>query len=553
VVCGGLGDYEDNRVRAVAAVLGVGLAPVHRDATSVLLLDRPAMTWEAPDRRGVAWSEGLISAGPVRTWGDAACRWGACGLVVEGDRRYLHTSVSGVAPVYYLQTGRATYFASRIDALVHAADARLTVDWDAWAAIFFLRHPLDSRTPFLEVRRLTPFSVLEPRPGGGARVSPGRWPWAEVRSDRTAAAAADGVVERARSAVGRLPAERVLCPLSGGWDSRLLLCLLHRERPNRLAGAFTSRLMAKHDESFATEVTASLGVPHTVVDASGEGFPSDFAMSCERMDYQWVSRGAFVSLVRRLQPEGGLVADGLALDVLFRLTREWMLLPGADMGAGMWERMSEPGWETVLSAPLGRAMRASARRQVQAAVDRWRGHPAQALMTTYCHRTVRGVSLNPTALMGRELSVGMPFIDHELAMSAISVAPAEKLGWRLFRAVFDRVDSKVGALPSTNDDQLPPPPSQLSRPNSPSARPLYAWAAREGPLSEHMHPEMRERLTRKSVGKHFVRAVTMFALWHQRYRERLREVDPRAVLHLAIAGLAAAGQWGEHSLASAPM
>jgi hypothetical protein len=44
VVCGALGDYEDRCVAAVAGALGAELAPVHRDTTSLLLLDRPPLT-----------------------------------------------------------------------------------------------------------------------------------------------------------------------------------------------------------------------------------------------------------------------------------------------------------------------------------------------------------------------------------------------------------------------------------------------------------------------------------------------------------------------------
>jgi hypothetical protein len=154
LACGALGEYELERVTAIAQALGPGMAAVHRDVDSVLLLDRPALTWDRPEARGFAWSEGITRPGPVACWQDAACRWAACGLVVEADRRYLHTSVAGVAPVYYLRSGSATYFASRIDALVQATASSLSVDWDAWAAIFFMSYPLDARTPFCEVRRI---------------------------------------------------------------------------------------------------------------------------------------------------------------------------------------------------------------------------------------------------------------------------------------------------------------------------------------------------------------------------------------------------------------
>jgi hypothetical protein len=94
------------------------------------------------------------------------------------------------------------------------------------------------------------------------------------------------------------------------------------------------------------------------------------------------------------------------------------------------------------------------------------------------------------------------------------------------------VNPSVGALPSTNDGQQPPLPSSISRLDSAPAHRLYAWAASEGPLGGHLTPAIKRRLTQtdRGTGKHFVRAMTLFALWHQRHRHRLREVDPSVIL-----------------------
>ena len=180
VVCGALGGYDPELVRDVGRRMTGELSVVHEDGDSILLLDRPPIRWRGRGR-GLAWSENPHSDRPVRFWKDASRELAACGLVVQGERRRVHSSVSGVAPIYHLAHGNAVYFASRIDPLVRALPRRLTIDWRAWASIFYLRFPLGERTPFLEIKRLRPFSTLE-WDDGGQRPSTvqHRWPWSEV-------------------------------------------------------------------------------------------------------------------------------------------------------------------------------------------------------------------------------------------------------------------------------------------------------------------------------------------------------------------------------------
>ena len=201
VACGALGHYDEGEVRRIQGALGRGLSIAHQDETSILLLDRPPISWKHRLTRGFAWSEAAPECSSrVTSWRDAATELAACGLVLEGDGAYLHSSVAGVAPIYYLEEGDATYFASRIDPLVQTCRGKLSIDWAAWAAIFLLTAPLGDGTPFLEVRRLRPFSVLEHRPHDGARQIGHEWPWA--RHDPGARGGTEeAVVENLRRAI----------------------------------------------------------------------------------------------------------------------------------------------------------------------------------------------------------------------------------------------------------------------------------------------------------------------------------------------------------------
>jgi hypothetical protein len=157
-VCGALGEFDPERLglmKKVFAALDLPLETVHQDKSSALLLDREPLSWSGRRASGLGWSEGLAASDQVTSWKEAAQRLACCGLVIEGGSRYVHSSVSGVAPVYYMQDGEATYFASRIDPLVSSAPPgrKLTIDWEAWAGIFLMTAPLGDRTPFLEVRR----------------------------------------------------------------------------------------------------------------------------------------------------------------------------------------------------------------------------------------------------------------------------------------------------------------------------------------------------------------------------------------------------------------
>jgi hypothetical protein len=547
-VCGALGGYDRDRVLAIAAAMGSELSIAHEDESSILALDRPAIRWSGRRQRGLAWSEYVepVDASAWSSWRDAATSGASAGLALEGRRRFLHSSVSGVAPLYHRRCGEAIYFASRIDPLATAFAEPLGVDWDAWAAIFTLDHPLGDRTPFVEIRRLAPFSTLRWSRWRG-RVDEHRWPWAEVEPRLDVATGGAEMATRLRDAIARLPAGQVVCPLSGGWDSRLLLCLLVAERREELQ-ALTADVdgFNDRDRRLARDVAAAAGVPHQEVDGDEATFWRDLEARFDRTDYQQVRHPWPMPLIDRLRGENATVTDGLALDTLAQPGERFISAEAVEAGGS--ERAARALWRTLkdnstyggpgaFAMPFGRAITGAARRQLIADSDRFDGHPARALLTLYRTRTVRGISLAPAALLGSELAVAMPFIDDRAVRACLAITPAEKFGARLYRWLFAEINPAVGGLPSTNEGPSPPR-TRTPRRHSPSAAAGYHEHLSDGPLTPYLRAQSRRRLARAARGGRRqipTRALgpTLFALWYERYRDRLGEVDPGSAFGVA--------------------
>jgi hypothetical protein len=543
-VCGALGEFDPERLelmRRVFAALDLPLETVHQDGSSALLLDRQPLSWSGRRASGLGWSEGLADGDQVTSWKEAAQRLACCGLVIEGGSRYVHSSVSGVAPVYYMQDGEATYFASRIDPLVSSSPPgrKLTIDWEAWAGIFLMTAPLGDRTPFLEVRRLPPFSTLKHWAGKGPRRHSPAWPWAEVALDQRSDEG-EAVVEGLRDAIAEVPPGPLVCPLSGGWDSRLLL-MLASEREDLRVEAWT--LKSTHrgtDETpYARKVAKAVGVQVTQI-PRGRSYWGDQEKVALRCDYQTTHHGWFMPLARRLRDGSHSLVDGLAGGILVKghfVTEEMLQAKTRrERLALLWEHLSNaPSSSEVLSERLSRVMTKLALRAWQREARALAASPAQLSLTAYRTRTLRGISLAPTSILGAEATVLTPFTDDRAARAALAVPPESKLNGALYREIFSTVDPKLGLLPSTNDAAETPEQPTGNREIKKGALEGFGERLRSSPLRDEVDPavlESNERLGRildASKSAHLVRALSLMAMWEERYRDRLAEINPKEI------------------------
>jgi hypothetical protein len=441
-VCGALGNYDRERVLRIAAAFDSPLRPAHEDEGSMLMLDREPLRWGGRRQRGLGWIEGGFWRDGASDWRDAARR-GACGLVVEGRRRFLHSSVNGVAPVYWIDSGGATYFASRIDPLVQGCPDPLSADWDAWVSTIVLRFPIGERTPFAEIRRLPPFSLLRRRLGRSLRRSP-EWAWAEVEPRLSLEEGAEAVVEGLREELALL-GRAALCPLSGGRDSRIVTCVLAEK--GRAATALTTSDDEGDDyeEALAAPVASRLGIPHERVDAPLDAYPAEWEERAARVEHQFVDHAWLVPVARRIDGADQAIGDGFAIDALFAAGSLFYLpetLDGRDprrASLALFDSMRQFGAaQLALAAPFHEPLLTRARELFLESAKPFEGHPSQAVLSFYATRSVRGISTYPSGLLGRHAQVLMPGASDAVAVATLAMATSEKYGDRLYAAAFRR-------------------------------------------------------------------------------------------------------------------
>jgi len=535
--CGALGRYDRDRLLRMAKLLGAGTEFAHEDDSSALILDRAPVEWGGGDQRGYGWVEGGARRPPARLsdW-KAAAGAEICGLALDGRRRFLHSAVNGLAPLYWLEQGGAVYFASRIDPLVRTSPTRLSIDWEAWASILALRFPAGDRTPFAEISRLPQFATLRRR-FGGARVKEERWPWTEVEPDQSIGAAAEGAAAALEEALAPLPGG-VVCPLSGGRDSRMLFAVLARE--GRVAAAVTvpDDEGEPREESLAAPVAAAFAVPHERLQGTGDDYPAEWEERARRTEYQMVDHAWLVPMAQRVAASPAPVPDGFGIDVFASEGRNFydhetfdMSTPEASSRA-MFDSLRQYGHAHVaLAESFQEPVVSRAREQYLASVKQFEGHPHQIVFDFYASRSRRGISTYSTKLVGDRSWAITPGASDPFVRAALSIDLEEKRRGELYKGILEILAPEVAALPSTAE--VPRGEPRLPRRwCSPAAQELHRGSLRDGPLAPHLSPELQawiegpvgvEPNGHLRVG---IESVGLLHSWWRRYRDQLREADP---------------------------
>jgi hypothetical protein len=192
-------------------------------------------------------------------------------------------------------------------------------------------------------------------------------------------------------------------------------------------------------------------------------------------------------------------------------------------------KAARPG-TTGLDRQLGRALWASAERQLRASSKRFEGHHARALLTFYLARQVRGVALAAMNVLGSAAPTAMPLIDDGAVRAALAISMKSKEGGRLYDAVFAALDPALSGVPTTRREDIRDADQVPRRSQSPEAADAIAACLRDGPLAPHVLPGRMNTLSRHERGEpprvpHPMLGPAHFHLWHERYCERLADVD----------------------------
>lgn len=532
--CGAIGAFDAGVAARVAANLGPELSEVHRDGGSVLFADRPPSRWTGGGARGLAFTE----REPDRTdrataWEDAAAV-GGMGICAGEGGWTLHGSNSGLAPVYWMGAGDALYFATRIDALARAGIGALSVDWDAWASILTLQYTLENRTPFAEIARLGPRGSVAMQGGAPVATEPGlAWLDEEpLASDE----AAERIAAALRAEVEALePHGPIVCPLTGGWDSRLIACAL-AER-GMISATYTVGSDTGDDQEvlFAARVAEALEVPHTVVEPERPSFAEEIEVAAARVEYQ--SQPHFVMhRLERCLPAGGICTDGIGATMIKGRCLKPEILNAPDPVEATFDTLARPRMSRLYDDRAWGAMRESALSAFQRENEPYAGFHPRPSPAVY-NRSRRANGSSPTSIVGIRNRLFAPLVSDEIARPALAAPPLERGAGDVYRTVFRILRPDVGGLPSTHDGLEP---ERVRRPGTRTrdARAAHLHFLERSPLRPWFSPRLEALITRGGLAPidrstrlvRLIASICMFGLWTERYGDLVGDLDPSELL-----------------------
>lgn len=535
VACGALGEFDPAAVARLMAALGDEMREVHRDERSVLCLDREPTRWRDTEGEslGLAWPERLPDrSAAATTWREAAAA-GACGLHISGESRGIHGSSSGIAPLYWLRTRGAVYFATRLDPLARAGLVSLTVDWQAWAELLTLAHPLPGRTPFAEIGRVERGARVGLARNGALDRQPGSLDWANGEP-LTRDEAAERVVAALRAEVEAIePYGPVLSPLTGGWDSRLIVCGLAERGLVKETCTVDSDYGDDLEERGAAQVAAHLGVAHRVITPELSPFDVELAHAAEVTEYQSLPHLAMHRLVAGL-PRAALLSDGMGGQLLKGRYLRPEIMAHPIPAEGAFDSLVPELLPVLYAKPAWEALRARVRSAFLRAAEPYRGHPMEPQLATHA-RAIRAVGSSPMSIVGRHNPVFMPLVADSIAGAAIRAPVEDRRDGTMYRHVLALISPGIEAIPSTNEVERIRQWRPLFRKRE--ARDAHRALLARSPLRPWFTPRLlrwieRDRMARIDEFPRRVQrlhGICTFGLWCERYRDLVGEPDPSAM------------------------
>lgn len=538
-VCGGLGRIDSALIGKLSSA-GPRVRPALQTAEAALFSSAPLPPYQrAGEAFAFAWGERRPPAGRSERpggWMPVAETYETPGLIGDGRRVTLHAGALGLVDVYYVRIGEAFYFSSLIQPLM--ALVPLEIDWGAWASILRVTFPLGDATPYRDIKRLPGSSALV---WDGERLSTERQlpRWLRTEPYETWIGAGE-IVELLHEVYKEYDGRKLLVPISGGYDSRLLGSVA-RARGFDVESWTTSPDDGNDtDIAFARAITRELGIPHRVITQDPAAYPDDAAEVARRLEYLTPHHAWYAPFAKEVHRSGRMLVDGLAGGPLLK---NFMVSGAALEATTQAERSAAVLGSLSLGTPSRPFLSEEAeawtaevvREQFAAATSMLHGHRAELPLSVLHTRTVRGIARSAVNLVGPEASFAAPFIHPDFFDAALSVGVARKDKGRFYREVLHAADPRVAALPSTNVVKQPlrrvPLRSTAAPAREYSHRMLRVVATRvPGLLSEDLRELIADgpdALTRFNGwnDRFWVRGLVLFGLWLSDFENDLDDLS----------------------------
>lgn len=450
----------------------------------------------------------------------------------------LTASTSGVEPVFINLRGDQQQHSGQLHELVESAQQPMAPDWNAWAEILALGAPLAGRTPFSGVHRLQPAEEAE-HTGNQWQLLKPQWLWEQVEPEPTLEPEdlSSNVVDALRHRIAAV--QGPLNPmLSGGRDSRLLTALAAQQRDQLTAWTTSSDTGTSMEELVAARVAAILGVDQQIVPARHEAFSQDFTDYARTVDYMASFHVWLMPVAQQLrqQPphQQGTTLDGLGGGVFLGggFPDDPQLAESApstqQVVDSRFSRMARylDAAEEILAPGVAEELIDRARSDFEPIAHRYAAHPNGATLTAYLTRTLPGISMAPSRVLGNAQPTITAIVEDEVITQTLRISHHKKYDGVWYPHLLETADQRLAGMPTAAD--LTRRRQHVRRGASGAAAEWYRSLLLNSPAGELLSDTMRSAEVKiwsqqlsKTKPQHLIRGLAMLALWLEQYQGQL--------------------------------
>jgi asparagine synthetase B (glutamine-hydrolysing) len=373
---------------------------------------------------------------------------------------WIGTDRYGLKPFYYYHQDGVFVFSTDLNWLVRNSPKKFTLNYNTFSQYICLRHPFGDQTLFQEILRIPQGELLRYSVKEDQLQSIPYYSYLSIKPN-TSITPEQVLTETPARFIAALErqvngASKVLLPLSGGYDSRLIACGL------KALGIELETFTTHKDYKFTTDTIAAAKVAkllkanHHYKDLPVNYLAQFHQKKCQLVNFE-TSYHPWVLNLLTILPEKPLPCfDGLGGDACLggsEVTPEfWSLWRKKEYNKLLqaYFRWYKTSFEGLISSKYHKTIKQLSTEKIRLEFNKLKGNPNGLIYLGLRNFTRRAISLSTFGILARKQQVRVPFFDHEFFDWTLSIPVRLKVNEKIYGQIFRIISGKTATIPTTH-------------------------------------------------------------------------------------------------------
>ena len=373
---------------------------------------------------------------------------------------WIGTDRYGLKPFYYSYQDGVFAFSTDLNWLVRNSSRKFTVNYNTFSQYICLRHPFGDETLFQEIFRVPQGELLRYSVKEDQLQSIPYFSYLSIKPD-TSITPEQVLAETPRRFKAALErqlngAKKVVLPLSGGYDSRLIACGLNA------LGVKLETFTTHKDYRFTTDTIAAAEVAkllkanHHYKDLPVNYLARFHQKKCRLVNFETSYHPWILNLLTILPEEPLPCFDGLGGDACLggsEVTPEfWSLWRKKEYNKllQIYFRWYKTSFEGLISSKYHKIIKKLSTKKISSEFNKVKGNANGLIYLGLRNFTRRAISLSTFGILANKQPIRTPFFDHEFFDWTLSIPVRQKVNAKIYGQIFRIISGKTATIPTTH-------------------------------------------------------------------------------------------------------